>query len=270
MVFAVIVGICLNLSSACAAEAVGAFVRDGQFKDLILPVPIVDSLETEGIWGNENVIPRDKHSGIEDNEWCYWGGNPVRGKDGRYHMAVCRWAESTGHHGWFESEVAHCVSSAPTGPYKITKAIVKKGHNPEVMVMPDGDFVLHVMDSSVYQAKNMPGPWKRIGRMRMHARDLRPSDRMGSNLTTEFRPDGSILLMKKDGDIGISRKGILGPYKLVSIENYSRSTGYPQGSGYLAQPAPVSLHLQPCTGPEERLHEVVGRDPLEARGGTAL
>ena len=49
---------------------------------------------------------------------------------------------------------------------------------------------------------------------------------MGSNLTTEFRPDGSILLMTKAGDIAVSNNGILGPYNLVSINNFTRNSGY--------------------------------------------
>ncbi len=217
------------LLAACfpaAANAEKAFVRGGQFKDLILPVPIIDGLEKEGIWGCDKVLPRDKDNGMEDNEWCYWGGNPVKGKDGKYHIAVCRWPESTGHMGWFQSEVAHCVSDTPIGPYVVTQTIVKKGHNPEVMKLPDGVFALHIMNSDVYTSERMPGPWKRIGRMTMNPRGLRPTGRLGSNLTTEYRPDGSILLMTKGGDIAVSNKGILGPYNLVCIDTYTRHSGY--------------------------------------------
>ncbi|NMH88391.1 hypothetical protein [Flavivirga algicola] len=203
-------------------------VFGGQFKDLILPMPIINGLETEGIWGNENVIPRDKDNGIEDNEWCYWGGNPILGNDGKYHIAICRWPENKGHHGWFNSEVAHCVSDTPIGPYKITGTIVEKGHNPEVIKMPDGSFVLHTLGSKVFKANHMKGPWERIGSMKLDARGFRPDDKFGSNLTSEYRPDGSIIVMKKDGDITISRKGILGPYKMMSINNYTRTTGYPE------------------------------------------
>ena len=34
--------------------------------------------------------------------------------------------------------------------------------------------------------------------------------------------------MKKNGDVAVSRDGILGPFRMVSIENYARSTGYPE------------------------------------------
>lgn len=212
----------------CAQELDKEFVKGGQFKDFILPMPIINGLESEGVWGNENVVPRDKDNGIEDDEWCYWGGNPVLGDEGKYHIAVCRWKENTGHHGWFESEVAHCVSDNPIGPYKITGTIVKKAHNPEVMKMQDGSFVLHVMDSRVFRANKIEGPWERIGSMKLDARGFKASDRFGSNLTSEYRPDGSIIVMKKDGDITLSHEGILGPYKMVSINNYTRSTGYPE------------------------------------------
>ena len=144
----------LSLSVGCSygasAEWPRPFVRGGQFKDLILPMPIVDGLESEGIWGNTNVVPRDKDNGIEDNQWCYWGGNPIQGKDGRCHLAVCRWPENTGHMGWFESEVAHCVSDNPIGPYVITQTIVKKGHNPEVIKLHDGTYILHISGAKIY------------------------------------------------------------------------------------------------------------------------
>ena len=41
------------------AHAGKELVRGGQFKDLILPVPIVDGLESEAIWGCDKVLPRD-------------------------------------------------------------------------------------------------------------------------------------------------------------------------------------------------------------------
>ncbi|MEN1682120.1 MAG: glycoside hydrolase family protein [Planctomycetota bacterium] len=192
-------------------------------------MPIIDGLEDTGLWGAPSVLPRDKDNGVEDNQWCYWGGNPVLGADGKYHIAVCRWPESTGHHGWFESEVAHCVSDNPIGPYRVTQTIVKKGHNPEVLRLPNGRFALHVLNgNNVYEADKMQGPWSRVGTIRISSRGFRPTDRVGSNLTTEFRPDGSVIVMKKDGDVAISRSGVVGPYQMVSANNYARATGYPE------------------------------------------
>ncbi|VGO18859.1 hypothetical protein [Pontiella sulfatireligans] len=231
---ALLVGICGSVqavglagrSPSSEALAGKCFVRGGQFKDLILPAPIVDGLESEGLWGCEKVLPRDRDNGIEDNEWCYWGGNPIKGKDGKYHIAVCRWPEKDGHWGWPKSEVAHCVSDHPIGPYVLTKILLKKGHNPEVMKMPDGSFAMHINTGDVYTSDQMPGPWKLAGRIKINARGLRPKMYKGSNLTTEFRPDGSILLMRKRGDIAISNNGVLGAYNLVSVDNFHRISGY--------------------------------------------
>ncbi|MDZ8120028.1 hypothetical protein [Pontiella agarivorans] len=221
----VVASVCIS-TSATNGYADELFVRGGQFKDLILPAPIIDGLESEGLWGCDNVLPRDKDNGIEDNQWCYWGGNPIKGNDGKYHLAVCRWLESAGHWGWPKSEVAHCVSDNPIGPYVVTKTIIKKAHNPEVMRMPDGSFALHTASAEVYTSDRMPGPWTRIGKIKINGRGFRPKMYKGSNLTTEFRPDGSILLMRKRGDIAISNNGILGPYNMVSTDNYHRLSGY--------------------------------------------
>ncbi|TWU31206.1 hypothetical protein Poly41_63970 [Novipirellula artificiosorum] len=87
--------------------------------------------------------------------------------------------------------------------------------------------------------------------------------RLGSNLTTEFRPDGSILLMTKGGDIAISNRGILGPYQLVSIDNYTRNSGVCGRSSGMEKQAPVSLHLQSCPGSKERAHAIARRSSLE-------
>ena len=202
------------------------FVPGGQFKDLILPVPIINGLEREGLWGDEKVLPRDKDNGVEDNAWCYWGGNPVKGKDGKYHIAVCRWPESAGHWGWPKSEVAHCVSDNPIGPYVLTGTVIDEAHNPEVMKMPDGTYALHTSKAKVYVADRMAGPWREAGRIEINTRGLRPKMYNGSNLTTEFRPDGSILLVRKRGDVAISKDGIFGPFNIVSADNYHRISGY--------------------------------------------
>ena len=40
----------------------------GQFKDLLLPIPIIHRLTSEGIWGHPNVLPRDIENGMESND----------------------------------------------------------------------------------------------------------------------------------------------------------------------------------------------------------
>ncbi len=221
---------CLSLLAATAATPTTAatpeLVRGGAFKDLILPMPIYDGLESEGIWGAESVKPRDKDNGMEDNEWSYWGGNPILCSDGLYHIALCRWHSSTGHNGWHKSEVAHCVSERATGPYRVTRTIVDLGHNPEVVVLADSTYVLHTNNYKVYSTKDMAAEWSHIGNLTMDSRGFRVSNALGSNLTIAHRPDGSFIMMQKDGDILYSREDILGPYKMCSINNYKFNGGY--------------------------------------------
>ncbi|WP_139958294.1 hypothetical protein [Flavicella sediminum] len=61
-----IIAVLFVVSNICAQK--NNFIKGGQFKDLILPMPIINGLESQGLWGNVNVIPRDKDNGIEDNE----------------------------------------------------------------------------------------------------------------------------------------------------------------------------------------------------------
>lgn len=203
----------------------GQFARGGQFKDLILPTPVVGELDTENLWGGANVLPREKDNGIEDDRWCYWGGNPLLEADGKYHMAICRWPESKGHQGWYHSEVAHCVSGSPTGPYRVTHKIIQ-GHNPEVQRLADGTFALHLADNKVHKARRMEGPWREFGKIQIQSRGFSPNNFVGTNLTTELRPDNSVLLMQKNGDVSISRSDMTGPFQKVASLAYARGTGY--------------------------------------------
>lgn len=200
------------------------FVRGGQFRDFIKPLPIISQLTSEGIWGGDNVLPRDPALGIEASDWSYWGGNIIKDLDGRYHIAVCRWPESAGHDGWRNSEIAHAVADDPLGPYTVTGTIAH-GHNPEVVVLKDGTYGLHIINGHTFSATKMEGPWSASGTMQLEARGFRNNNSLGPNLTIANRPDGSFLLMKKDGDMAVAQE-FLGPYKMVSINNYKFNGGY--------------------------------------------
>ena len=52
-------------------------VYGGQFKDLFLPIPMRNGF-TSNTWGGKNVKSRDVTNGIEDPEWSYWCGYPIR------------------------------------------------------------------------------------------------------------------------------------------------------------------------------------------------
>lgn len=208
------------------------FVPGGQFKDLFLPIPIVGDLESENIWGDDTIVPRDVQNGIEYQgeagvRWRYWGGSLIKSADGKYHMAVARWP--MGGDWRVDSQVVRCVSKTPTGPYRVEEMILEDGHNPELLQLKDGGFLLHTIQGVCQLADKLEGPWAPSERkMVFKSRNFNRDDKIGSNLTTEYRPDGSLLLLKKNGDIAISNSGPFGPYLMVSAMNYYRATGYPE------------------------------------------
>ncbi len=203
-------------------------IDGGQFKDYFLPIPIYGKLTTKEIWGAANVLPRDIEHGIEDHIWSYWGGNAIKGTDNKYHIAICRWKESTGHWGWPKSEVAHAVGDNPMGPYKVTNTILEKGHNPEIIALKDGSYILHTSDANVYASNTLNGAWNFKGKLNINTRGYKGLSHLKTNLTGLERKDGSFLFFTKRGDVMISNNGILGPFNIVSAHNYSRYSGYPE------------------------------------------
>lgn len=206
----------------------GKIVNGGQFKDFFLPMPIHGELEKTNIWGGTNVIPRDVENGIESNEWSYWGGNPMLGEDGKYHISVARWKESKGHWGWPNSEVAHVISDKPEGPYLYTHTVLKKGHNPEIIKIKNNSYILHVSGGLIYTSNHIAGPWTLKGKIEIDKQGYKGISHLYTNITGVIRNDKSILFFSKRGDIMISTTGILGPYKIIKAHNYIRYSGYPE------------------------------------------
>ena len=162
-------------------------VPGGQFMDRILPAPIHDTL-TSDTWGADGVRPRDIHNGIEDPEWSYWGGKPVRGRDGRYHWFGCRWPEDNpkGHGGWPESEIVRAIGDSPMGPFVFENRI-GPGHFPEITKLSDGSWRLYHFDG-YYASDALDGPWTHVTKQE----DGFPDIQMGSVCVRE---DGSLLMI---------------------------------------------------------------------------
>ncbi|MGC6430998.1 MAG: glycoside hydrolase family protein [Jejuia sp.] len=203
-------------------------VFGGQFKDIIKPMPIIKKLTSKGIWGTDDVLPRDINNGLESNDWSYWGGNPMLGKDDKYHINVARWPEEKGHWGWPKSEVAHAVSKNPIGPYKVTGIALKEAHNPEVVQLNNGAYMLHVSKGGVYTSETLDGPWQFLGKIKIDKRRHKGLSHLNTNLTGLQRADGSFMFFTKRGDVMISKTGLLGPYEIISVRNYDRYSGYPE------------------------------------------
>ena len=119
-------------------------VRGGRFMDRFEAMP--DGNLRADVWGADSVRPRFVDNGIERPDLSFWGGNIVRGDDGRYHLFVCGWPERSekGHMTWPASTVYHTTSTRPWGPYTIADTI-GKGHNPEVYRTDDGRYVLFTL-----------------------------------------------------------------------------------------------------------------------------
>ena len=134
-------------------------VFGGRFMDRFLPMPNLRSL-TRNTWGADNVLPRYTDNGIENRKWSFWGGNIKLGEDGKYHLYVCGWLESSpkGHNEWPNSTVFNAVSDNSFGPF-VVKDTIGKGHNPEVFKLRDGRYVLYVIDG-YYIADGTNGSWK--------------------------------------------------------------------------------------------------------------
>jgi hypothetical protein len=207
----------------------------GRFMDRFLLIPVPGTLSSD-TWGAENVLPRYLENGIEDMEWSYWGGNAMKGPDGRYHLFVCRWREDSkkGHMEWPRSIVVRAVSPHPMGPYVVQESI-GKGHNPEIFQLQDGRYVIYVY-KGYYLANSLEGSWE-------YAKfDFDPQGKPIieglSNLSFARRHDGSYLMVCRGGGIWISDTGI-SPYRQVS-----EGSVYPNVEGRFEDPVLWRTHIQ--------------------------
>jgi hypothetical protein len=235
--------VCLAMGSSCFAQATGSRVATGSadvrktFLNYFLPMPIHGTLSKD-VWGAAEVGPRDVQNGLEDttiNKWCYWDGQIIKGKDGKYHLFASRWAQSKGHNGWFDSVAVHAVSEKDiTGPY-IDKELCwpgnqnGKGHNVTALVLPDGTYAIVVSETrpgDVFVSKSLDGPWEFKGTIKIEPGKYSREGR-ASNVSIMVRPDGDFMIVPRSGAVGISKNGILGPYKMQGPSVYPKVVGLP-------------------------------------------
>ena len=209
-------------------------VYGARFIDRFLPMP--SGILSDDTWGTATVIPRYIDNGIEDRTWSYWGGNILQGNDGKYHLFVCGWLESSpkGHAEWGNSIVFHAVCDNSIGPF-IVKDTIGKGHNPEVFRLQDGRLVLYVINGR-YVAENLTGPWT-YGKFDFDPRNRRIIEGL-SNLSFVRREDGSLLMVCRGGGIWISQTG-LSPYNQLTDQRV-----YPPVEGAFEDPVVWRDHVQ--------------------------
>ena len=202
-------------------------VYGGRFMDRFLPMPDRGKLSRD-TWGGENVLPRYTDNGIENRKWSFWGGNIKLGEDGKYHLYVCGWLESSpkGHATWPNSTVFNAVSNNSFGPF-VVQDTIGKGHNPEVFKLKDGRYVIYVIDG-YYKADGYNGPWE-YDHFDFQNRDRRIIEGL-TNLTFAQREDGSYLMVCRGGGVWISETGI------SSYNQVTETRAYPPVKGEFEDP----------------------------------
>jgi hypothetical protein len=202
-------------------------VFGGRFMDRFLPMPVIGKLTYE-TWGGNNVLPRYIANGIENKKWSFWGGNIKLGEDGKYHLYVCGWLESSpkGHATWPNSTVFNAVSDNSFGPF-VVQDTIGKGHNPEIFKLKDGKYVLYVIDG-YYIANSCNGPWM-YGHFDFQNRDRRIIEGL-TNLTFAQREDGSYLMVCRGGGVWISETGT------SSYNQVTETRAYPPVKGEFEDP----------------------------------
>lgn len=209
-------------------------VPGGRFMDRFLPMP-AGSLGSD-VWGAPVVIPRYVDNGIEDAERSYWGGNILKGEDGKYHMFVCGWPESSpkGHFEWPNSTVYHATADNSIGPFTVINTI-GQGHNPEAFRLADGRYVVYVI-GAYYISDSLNGPWSRT-QFTFDPRGRNIIEGL-SNLTFAKRGDNSFLMVCRGGGVWISQTGI-SPYRQISDKRI-----YPAVAGEFEDPVVWRDHVQ--------------------------
>lgn len=203
-------------------------VPGGQFKDFILPIPMREGF-TSDTWGGDNVKPRDITNGIEDPEWTYWCGFPVRAEDGLYHLYTARWPEGhpDGHFGYFDSDIVHATSKDPMGPYTYSDTL-GEGHNPELYKSKNGNYIVYSAYGRYFLSKSLEGPWKRQT-YDFHKRERYVFPRY-VNFSFAQRDDGSYIAVSRRGYIWASPDGEENWY------NTSAESVYPKVPGIFEDP----------------------------------
>ena len=244
-----------------AAEA-QELATGGQFMDLLLPME-GSVAATASDWGTtagsntdpkyagswEGTLGRWKDNGIEDATRSYWGGNIIKGSDGKYHIYVSGWPESTakGHMAWSSaSRVYHVKSDNVWGPYEYVSDI-GAGHNSEIYKTGDTYVIYHIEPLGIYTSTTLGDSWT-SGEFLYDKRDRiliagENTETSLSNCSFAKREDGSFVMIDRGGGIWVSHDGLTDPWhQLTDKSVYLNSEITNRGS--LEDPVIWRDHLQ--------------------------
>ena len=214
---------CMAVMMTFTANA-QSLISGGQFMDLLLPMEGSEPA-TSSDWGTtagENTqysgtwtgtLGRWKDNGIEDTQRSYWGGNIIKGDDGRYHIYVAGWQSATcGHMAWSsKSHVYHVVSDNVWGPYRYVSDL-GSGHNPEIYKTGDTYVIYKIQPLGYYKSTTLGDTWQ----TGTYTFDLRGRALIAgenretslSNCSFAKREDGSFVMIDRGGGIWVSRDGL--------------------------------------------------------------
>ena len=233
----------------------------GQFMDLLMPME-GSVAATESDWGTtagentdpkyagtwEGTLGRWKDNGIEDATRSYWGGNIIKGDDGKYHIYVSGWSSvDYGHMAWSSaSRVYHVKSNNVWGPYEYVSDI-GPGHNSEIYKTGDTYVIYHIEPLGIYTSTTLGDSWT-SGEFLYDKRDRiliagENTETSLSNCSFAKREDGSFVMIDRGGGIWVSHDGLTDPWhQLTDKSVYLNSEITNRGS--LEDPVIWRDHLQ--------------------------
>ena len=218
------------------------------------PTPIVGTLSTSA-WGAATVGPRDQDNGLEDRSlahWNYWDGVILKGGDGRYRLFGSRWDQAKGHGEWWNSKAIEATGTNLVGPYQDQGLLWPdndggRGHNVIALRLHDGTYAVVISETrntSVFTSSSIDGPWTFAGEIAVDQTAYHslanagpdggaltgpdPKPWHGSNVNITERPEGGFLMVQRSGQVLVSEKSILGPYKVSGDSIYRGLRGLPQ------------------------------------------
>lgn len=187
------------------------------------------------------LLPAKRCSVLKSDSNYVWGGSPIKGDDGLYHLFYSRWKKEYGFLAWVtHSEIAHAVSDSPEGPYVFKDlALPARGrkfwdglntHNPTIHKFGSRYYLYYTGNTGdgknmkkglnfthrnnqrigVAVAESLNGPWTRFDEPLIDVSDdVAAYDAlMVANPSIAETPDGRYLMVYKA--VAKKKKGIFG------------------------------------------------------------
>lgn len=114
--------------------------------------------------GTLNLLPASRRAGLQTVEadglnTSSWGGQVLRGADGKWHMLAAEFVNHCGVSAWTRnSRIVHAVSATPGGTYRRTAEVHGVfSHGPALARAPNGSYVAYMI-GALYNATAVHGP----------------------------------------------------------------------------------------------------------------